>query len=81
VDVLRGLKWRDNLAGTFRTVNTSEVMRQTWSRTRKGWKMKSVDNIRDERRSVDGKRVNPDPTKPFDPDAPPYEPPVKAGTD
>jgi hypothetical protein len=79
VEVFRELKWMDKQAGTLRTVNASQKMRQTWSGTRKGWKMKSVDHIRDEKRFVDGKRVNPDPTKPFDPDAPPYEPPAEEG--
>jgi hypothetical protein len=77
VQVHRELKWMERLAGTPRTVTSSQKSRQTWSGTRKGWKMKSVDNIRDEKRFVDGKRVDPDPTKPFDPDAPPYEAPAE----
>jgi SnoaL-like domain len=59
------------LAGTLRKVVTSVMQRETWSKTADGWKLKSVDNVRDQKRYVDGKRV--DPTKPFDPDAPPYE--------
>jgi hypothetical protein len=77
VEVFQELKWVDRLAGTLSTVSASQKMRQTWSRTRNDWKMKSVDHIRDERRFVDGKRVDPDPTKPFDPDAPPYKPPAE----
>jgi hypothetical protein len=80
-EVFQELKWIDRLAGTLRTVSTSEILRHTWSRARKGWKMKSADHIRDEKRFVDGKRVDPDPTKPFDPDAPPYEPPAEEGKD
>jgi uncharacterized protein related to proFAR isomerase len=77
VEVSREMKWMEKLIGRLRTVSTSHVMRNTWSRTPKGWKLKSVDSIRDEKRFVNGKRVDPDPTKPFDPDAPPYEPPAK----
>ena len=60
------------LAGKRRKVDTSVLQRETWSKTADGWKLKSVDNVRDQKRFVDGKRV--DPTKPYDPDAPPYNP-------
>jgi hypothetical protein len=60
------------LAGKRRRVDTSVRQRETWAKTDTGWKLKSVDNVRDQKRLVDGKRV--DPTKPYDPDAPPYEP-------
>ena len=62
------------LAGKRRKVDTSVVQRETWTKTPDGWKLKSVDNVRDQKRFVDGKRV--DPTKPYDPDAPPYDPDV-----
>lgn len=60
------------LAGKVRKVDTSVVQRETWVKTLEGWKLKSVDNVRDQKRFVDGKRV--DPTKPYDPNAPPYDP-------
>jgi len=60
------------LAGKRRRVDTSVVQRETWAKTTDGWKLKSVDNVRDQKRFVDGKRV--DPTKPYDPEAPPYVP-------
>lgn len=60
------------LAGKRRKVDTSVLQRETWSKTADGWKLKCVDNVRDQKRFVDGKRV--DPTKPYDPDAPPYNP-------
>ena len=60
------------LAGGRRKVDTSVVQRETWANTVGGWKLKSVDNVRDQKRFVDGKRV--DPSKPYDPDAPPYDP-------
>ena len=60
------------LAGKRRRVDTSVLQRETWVKTTDGWKLKSVDNVRDQKRFVDGKRV--DPTKPYDPDAPAYNP-------
>jgi hypothetical protein len=60
------------LAGKVRKVDTSVMQRETWVKTLEGWKLKSVDNVRDQKRFVDGKRV--DPTKAFDPNAPPYNP-------
>ncbi|HKQ20118.1 MAG TPA: hypothetical protein VJW75_10270 [Candidatus Eisenbacteria bacterium] len=60
------------MAGKRRKVDTSVLQRETWSKTADGWKLKCVDNVRDQKRFVDGKRV--DPTKPYDPDAPPYNP-------
>jgi ketosteroid isomerase-like protein len=61
-----------DLAGKRRKVETSVVQRETWAKTSDGWKLKSVDDVHDQQKSVDGKRV--DPTKPYDPDAPPYDP-------
>ena len=72
VEVFREITEGRTLAGAPRKIVNSSMKRDTWSRTRKGWKLKSVDHIRDQKEFVDGKRV--DPTKPFDPDAPPYEP-------
>ena len=60
------------LAGKRRKVETSVVQRETWAKTPDGWKLKSVDNVRDQKRFVDGKRV--DPTKLYNPDDPPYNP-------
>jgi hypothetical protein len=60
------------LAGKVRKVDTSVLQRETWVKTLEGWKLKSVDNVHDQKRFVDGKRV--DPTKPYDPSAPPYNP-------
>jgi hypothetical protein len=60
------------LEGRRRRVETSVVQRETWAKTAAGWKLKSVDNVRDQKRFVDGKRV--DPSKPYDLEALPYEP-------
>jgi hypothetical protein len=64
-------RYRD-LAGKRRQVDTSVVQRETWAKTADGWKLKCVDDVQDQKRFVDGKRV--DPTKPYDPDDPPYDP-------
>ncbi|HEX9926982.1 MAG TPA: hypothetical protein VGB02_00420 [Pyrinomonadaceae bacterium] len=60
------------LAGKRRKLETSVVQRETWSKTPEGWKLKLVDNVRDQKSFVDGKRV--DPSKPYNPDDPPYNP-------
>lgn len=65
-----------DLAGKRRKVETSVIQREIWAKTPDGWKLKSVDNVHSQTKVVDGKRV--DPTKPFNPDDPPYDP-VDAG--
>ncbi len=60
------------LAGKMRELRTTVVQRETWVKTPDGWKLKSVDNVHDGKTFVDGKRM--DPSKPYDPDAPPFEP-------
>jgi hypothetical protein len=74
-EVLQEASRYRELAGQRRKVDTSVVQRETWSKTAKGWKLKCVDNVRDQKRLVDGKRV--DPSKPYDPNAPPYEEPKR----
>ncbi|HET9251449.1 MAG TPA: nuclear transport factor 2 family protein [Candidatus Eisenbacteria bacterium] len=66
------------LAGTLRRVDTSVRQRETWLKTPEGWKLKCVDSVRDQKRFVDGKRV--DPTKPYNPNDPPFQP-DSTGTD
>lgn len=58
--------------GKLRRVDTNAVQRETWIRTPDGWKLKLIDEIHPGVWLVDGKRV--DPSKPYDPDAPPYNP-------
>ena len=72
VEVFQEVSRNRELAGKIRKVDTSVVQRETWAKTPEGWKLKLVDNVRDQKRFVDGKRV--DPTKPYDPNAPPFEP-------
>ena len=64
-------RYRD-LAGKRRKVETSVVQRETWAKTSDVWKLKSVDNVREMKRFVDGKRV--DLSRPYNPDDPPYNP-------
>jgi hypothetical protein len=72
VEVFQEASRQRELAGKLRKVETSVLQRETWVKTPDGWKLKAVDNVRDQKRFVDGKRV--DPTKPYDPNAPPYNP-------
>jgi len=62
--------------GKLRNVDTSVIQDETWVRTPEGWKHRRVSNIHARRWYIDGKRV--DPNKPYDPDAPPYNPPIDA---
>jgi hypothetical protein len=71
-EILQELSRYRELEGKRRKVDTSVLQRETWAKTADGWKLKSVDNVRDLKRFVDGKRV--DPTKPYNPDDPPYNP-------
>lgn len=71
-EVLQELTRYQDLAGKRRKVETSVVQREIWAKTPEGWKLKSVDNVRDQKIFIDGKRV--EPGKPYDPDDPPYNP-------
>jgi len=71
-EVFQELTRYQNLAGKRRKVETSVIQREIWAKTPDGWKLKSVDNVRDQKKFVDGKRV--DPAKQYNPDDPPYNP-------
>ena len=71
-DVLQEVIRTRELAGKVREVKTSVVQTETWVYVNDQWNLKLVDNVHDQKRFVDGKRV--DPAKPYDPNAPPYEP-------
>jgi uncharacterized protein DUF4440 len=71
-DVLQEVTRKRELLGKTREVRTSVVQTETWIYTDAQWKLKVVDNVHDQKRFVDGKRV--DPTKPYNPDDPPFEP-------
>ena len=60
------------MAGQLRKVETSVTQDETWTKTQQGWRLRFVQNVHDMEWYVDGKRV--EPGKPYDPEAPPYEP-------
>jgi ketosteroid isomerase-like protein len=60
------------LAGKRRRVDHNVIQRETWRRTPAGWRIRMVDDVHDQKRWVDGVRV--DPTKPYDPEAAPFSP-------
>lgn len=41
--------------GQRQKVETTVVQRETWIKTTEGWKLKLVDNVRDQTRKIDGK--------------------------
>jgi hypothetical protein len=59
-------------AGQLRRVETEARQRETWVLTPEGWRLRFVDDVHPGAWYVDGKRV--DPSKRYDPDAPPYNP-------
>ena len=61
-----------NKAGALRHVETEAHQRESWRLTPAGWRRFFVDNVRPGVWRIDGKRV--DPSKPYDPNAPPFEP-------
>lgn len=61
-----------DMAGAARRVETNAVQDERWTRTAAGWKRGDIGEISRGASFVDGKRV--DITKPYDPDAPPYDP-------
>jgi ketosteroid isomerase-like protein len=61
-----------DMAGAARRVETNAVQDEHWVRTADGWKRGDIGEISRGASFVDGKRV--DITKPYDPDAPPYDP-------
>jgi hypothetical protein len=59
-------------AGKLRQVHTESMQTETWVHTSDGWKVRHIGDIKPGVWIIDGKRV--DPTRPYDPDAPPYDP-------
>ena len=72
VTVRQSFRRMQMIAGKLRQVDTSVTQDETWVRTPEGWRLRFVQNVHGMLWYVDGKRV--DPRKPFDADAPPYEP-------
>ena len=63
---------RQRKAGALRHVDTRAHQRETWVRRGSDWLLWRVDQVAPGPWIVDGKQV--DPNKPYDPDAPAYEP-------
>jgi ketosteroid isomerase-like protein len=61
-----------DMAGASRRVETNAVQDEHWTRFADGWKRGDIGEISRGASFVDGKRV--DITKPYDPNAPPYDP-------
>lgn len=74
-DVFQEANRKRELSGKTREVKTTVMQTETWIFTNSEWKLKLVDNIHDQKRYVDGKRV--DPSKPYNPGDPPYDPDKK----
>ena len=70
--VLQQWSRRQTSAGRLRLYQTTTVQDETWVLLAGEWKRKLVSNIRPGAWLVDMKRV--DPSKPFDPDAPAFDP-------
>lgn len=60
------------MAGKLRRVETNAVQDEKWTRTLEGWKRGDIFEVKNGAAFVDGKRV--DTNKPYDPEAPPYDP-------
>lgn len=54
-DVFQEISRFRDLEGQRQKVETTVVQRETWIKTDDGWKLKLVDNVRDQTRKIDGK--------------------------
>ena len=68
---------------TPRELVTNVTHRELWVRTRRGWMRRHIEELQPGPFFVDGRRFNPN--RPYDPEAPPYDPddpsPKKSGAD
>jgi tetratricopeptide (TPR) repeat protein len=60
------------MAGKLRRVDTNAVQDEQWLKTPDGWKRGVINEVKNGAAFVDGKRV--DTNKPYDPEAPAYDP-------
>ena len=60
------------MAGKLRRVETNAVQDEKWVKTPDGWKRGDINEVKNGAAFVDGKRV--DTNKPYDPEAPAYDP-------
>src|SRR5262245_30135828 len=61
-----------NVDGVLRNIQTAAIQDEEWIRFQDGWKRGSIGNIHLGATLVDNKRI--DPSGPYRPDAPPYDP-------
>ena len=61
-----------NVEGVLRNVETTAVQDEEWISTEDGWKRGNIGNIHQGATLVDNKRI--DGSRPYKPDAPPYDP-------
>ncbi len=54
-DVFQEISRFREIEGQRQKLDTSVVQRETWIKTKEGWKLKLVDNVRDQTRRVGGK--------------------------
>lgn len=66
-----------NVDGVLRNIETAAVQDEEWLKTQDGWKRGNIGNIHQGATLVDNKRI--DNTKPYKPDAPPYDPYPETG--
>lgn len=59
-------------AGKVRRVDTEAIQTETWVNTSDGWKLKHIGDVKPGAWYIDGKRI--DPSKPYDPNAPEFNP-------
>jgi hypothetical protein len=57
VTVFQEASRRQDIDGKLRTVEHTVTQRETWVRTANGWKVRKVDEVRDQKRWIDGERV------------------------
>ncbi len=77
VTVKQEVSRKQELAGVLRDVETSAVQDETWVQARHIWLLQSVNNVHDQKRFVNGKRV--DPTTPYDPTSAAFDPDSEQG--
>ena len=72
VTVTQDVSRYQELAGKKREVKHDATQDEIWVKRTDGWRLRAIGNIRNRHRWVDGKPV--DPSKPYDPNAPKFEP-------
>jgi ketosteroid isomerase-like protein len=77
VDVKQESVRKRELAGKLRDVRVLVDQTETWVNHDGKWLLQAVENIRNRKRYVDGKRVSDNPDVPYDPNGPEYVDPLE----